>query len=71
MTTMIVFPVPPEGVKTHFMCGDESVYLRSAPSGLKCLAVDMLVLMPGCSDEQKKLAIEHTRPVRKPRIIGA
>ena len=71
MTTMIVFPAPPEGTCPHFMCGDEPVYLRSEPSGLKSLAVDTLVIMPGCSEEQKSLALGRTQGVRNPIILGA
>ena len=70
MTTMIVFPEPLEGVNTHFMCGPEHIFLRSDPSGLKSLPVDTLVLLPGCNEEQKKLALECTRTIRFPMILG-
>ena len=69
MTTMIVFSETPTG-PSHIMCGEEDVFLRSHVSGLKALAVDTLVLMPGCSEEQRNLAIDKTRASRNPVILG-
>jgi hypothetical protein len=69
MNIMIVFPEQPEGVPPHFKCGKDYVYLRSAEAGLKSLAIDTLVIMPGCSEEQKRLALDRTKSVRNPKVL--
>lgn len=69
MTTMIVFPKDPTG-PSHIMCGDENVFLRSNLCGLKSLLVDTLILLPGCSEEQRAYAIECTKAAENPIILG-
>jgi len=69
MNIMIVFPKPPTGCPPHFKCGDDNVYLRSCVSGLKMLPVDTLVLLPGCSEEQKMFATDRVRSSRTPIVL--
>ncbi len=68
MNIMIVFPEPPTR-QSHFKSGEDDVWLRSDLSGLKSLAVDTLVLLPGCSEEQINLALERTKAVRNPKLL--
>jgi len=45
----------------HTKIGNHDLWLRSGLSGLRALPVDILVLMPGLSQEQKLTAAERTR----------
>lgn len=71
MNIVIVFPQPPTGVPSHFKCGDDDVWIRSRVSGLRCLPVDTLVMMPGCSPEQIQVAVDKTLLSINPVVIGA
>ena len=69
MNIMIVFPDELSGCPGGFKSGKDSVYFRSHVSGLKSLAVDTLVLLPGCSAEQRQYAIERTKASKHPMIL--
>lgn len=67
MNIMVVTPNQLPGPQ-HATWGDDNIWLRSEPSGLKSLAVDVLLLFPGLSKEQRELAVERTRAVRGSQI---
>lgn len=43
--------------------GDDTVFVRNHPSGMRALTPDIMVLFPGTTEEQRQLAFEKTRPV--------
>ncbi len=61
MNVMIVTPKPIQGTR-RFEIGEHDVWFRSALSGLVSLPVDILILAPGCTEEQRRLAMEKIRP---------
>ena len=44
-------------------------WIRSALSELRSLSIDILIFMPGCSEEQRAVAIDKTRAVLNPEIF--
>jgi GTPase len=48
----------------HIEFAGHDVWLRSAISGLCSLPVNVLILAPGLTDEQRQMAIEKTRCTR-------
>jgi len=68
MNIVIVAPEQPSPVSftgTHLSLGRANcdVWLRSALSGLKSLPMDLVIFLPGCTEEQKLWATEKTKPV--------
>lgn len=62
MNVMIVTPQPLR--VNHVRVREHDVFFRSHPSGLKSLPVDLLILAPGVSEEQRRLAVEKTKATR-------
>jgi hypothetical protein len=56
-------PVSFDGSCLDLGRAEARVWLRSALSGLKSLQMHLVVFLPGCTDEQKRLATERTRVV--------
>lgn len=63
MNIMIVTKDQIQG-PTHLKYGKHDVWLRSHRSGLVSLPVDLLVLGPGVTDQQRSLAIGKTAATR-------
>lgn len=61
MDVMIVTAEPLRG-PTHLEFNGDHIWLRSRPSGLMSLSVDVLILGPGLTEDQRLMAIEKTRP---------
>ena len=70
MNIVIVFPTHPDGVPKHFTCGEDDIWIRSEISGLKALIIDVLILLPGCSEEQRSIAIDKTKAANNPIILS-
>lgn len=49
--------------------GKDYIFFQSLLSEMKCVVPDLLILMPGCTEEQKEIAKDKTIAALNPKII--
>lgn len=69
MNVVLVSPTRLPGPKSVALANGVTFFLRSQRSELLSLPIDVLVFMPGVSEEIRQIAISKTQAVLNPQIF--